>query len=449
MSIPPSEDSPNGVDASSPTAPKKRKASLTEIAVDLALPEPPSKKAKRALKKGKTLPTTTAGGDGDDDAEKKPSKKKSEFGVWIGNLPFTTTKAILRQWLVDNSGGAIDDEAITRVHIPSAKPEKDKDKKSNKKADDEADETKKPAGGNKGFAYVDFTTYAAAVAAIALSETGMGGRKLLIKNSTNFEGRPTPAAPVDGAKPKAGGPVPAAVLDPKLTKIFVGNLGFSTTEDELYAHFEKCGPIRWVKVATFEDTGKCKGYGWVNFQDAEAANWAAQGFVRIKENVETVEDFAAEGKSEEEGDDQQQQPENAGEDGGEEADDDDDDAKQPDDAKTKSKKPSKKPAKTDRPTRTRKWWVNQLHGRALKIELAEDDKLRYKKRFGKGAQQRQQARTTDGGETAAAPQQTEQQTEKLVVAEKKKRDMNFYEDIGVARLTGAAVKPMGKKVTFD
>lgn len=447
MSIEASESPPREVESSSPTAHNKRKASLSEIAVDLALPEPPSKKAKRALKKGKTLPASTSGGAGgdEDDADKKPSKKKpaSEFGVWIGNLPFAATKASLRRWLVDNSGGAINDEAITRVHMPSAKPEKDKDKKSGKKSGDEAEEeTKKPAGGNKGFAYVDFATFADAVAAIALSESGMGGRKLLIKNSTNFEGRPAAPAPVDGAadgsKSKAGGPKSAegAAAGPKLTKIFVGNLGFSTTEEELQAHFEKCGPIRWVKVATFEDTGKCKGYGWVNFQDAEGAAWAAKGFVRIKEEVETVEDFMEEGKSEDpEGKDKAADSEE-----GDTAAVDGEDKESPD-----TKKPAKKPANHPRKTKTRKWWVNQLHGRTLKVELAEDDKLRYKKRFGKGAQQRQlqqQQQSTTNGELAENPA-------KDVGAEKKKRDINFHEDISVARLTGAVVKPQGKKVTFD
>ncbi|KAK3364849.1 hypothetical protein B0T24DRAFT_598176 [Lasiosphaeria ovina] len=42
----------------------------------------------------------------------------------------------------------------------------------------------------------------------------------------------------------------------------------------------ECGKTRWIKVATFEDTGKCKGYGRVNFEEAEAAEWKPQRRVR-------------------------------------------------------------------------------------------------------------------------------------------------------------------------
>ena len=71
----------------------------------------------------------------------------------------------------------------------------------------------------------------------------------------------------------------------------VGNMSFKTGEDDVWAQFEKCGEIEWVKVATFEDTGKCKGFGWVKFKEPEAAAWAVKGFVKIKEAVETEEDF--------------------------------------------------------------------------------------------------------------------------------------------------------------
>ena len=390
--------SESGGEASA-TTPAKRKASVEEIEVDLAAPEPPSKRAKRALKKGKALPKKagsdndddlTKDGDGDDEA-KQQKKARGEHGVWIGNLPFTVTPAELKQWLVDNSGGSITDEAITRIKLPTTKePGRDK--------------SAKPA--NKGFAYVDFSDIGGKVAAIALSETELNGRRLLIKDSNSFEGRPKkePEPTAEGAEGADG--KGAKLQDQQQAfkkqaeasrKIFVGNMSFKTTEEDVRRNFEKCGEIEFVKVATFEDTGKCKGYGWVRFKEPEAAAWAVKGFVKIKEQVETEDDFK-------------------------DGDDDDDDGE-----------PREKQFKT------RKWWVNRMLGRELKLELAEDDHVRYKKRFGKDAQNKDgkgkpKESRPRRGEAGDAPAD---------------KGLKQSSDIAVARLTGAVVKPTGTKVTFD
>lgn len=329
---------------------KKRKTNLEEIEVDVNLPEPPSKKARRALKKGKPLPSDSAKAnddkdeDGAEDGSGDKAKTRSEHGVWIGNLPFDATPKELRRWMIANSGGAITEESITRLKMPMNKD------KGRARGEDE-----KPKTVSKGFAYVDFDGAMAQMAAIALSETSLGSRSLLIKNSKSFEGRPK-VEKMANAGEEGGGQQPAQGTKKANQKIFVGNLGFDTTEDDLWAHFEKCGSIDWVKVATFEDTGKCKGYGWVRFKSPEAAEWAAKGFVKIKEAIETEEDFQD------------------GDQDGEER-------------ETKYK--------------TRKWWVNRLRGRALKIEMAEDDQSRYKKRFkkdGKGRKGQAGSGGRSGGE---------------------------------------------------
>jgi RNA recognition motif-containing protein len=415
---------------------KKRKSAITEIEVDLSLPEPPSKKARRALKKGKTLPAKPKSDDEEEDdkaedakadgaKEGKKKKERSPHGVWIGNLRFTVTKADLRKWLVENSGGVITDDSITRVHMPTTKATAGP-KKTNPE--------------NRGFAYVDFDSFEANVAAIALSETEWNGRKLLIKDSKNFEGRPKKepeATPTDGAsKGAASSEAKNAPASGGSTKIFVGNLSFNTTEDDLHAHFEKCGKIRWIKVATFEDSGKCKGYGWVNFEDAEAAQWAVKGFVKVRETVETLEDFMDEdSKSAKEEADGEAKPSGENE---------DDEASEAEDSKPK-KTTTKEPPRT----RTRKWWVNQLLGRNLKIELAEDDQTRYQKRFGKGAKRQQQQQQDGSKPRQRRPNQDDGADDTNQNMKKEKKDVNYHTDISVARLTGAAVAPQGKKVTFD
>lgn len=447
---------------------KKRKADQPEIEVDLALPEPPSKKAKRLLKKGKPLPPKQESDDDNEPAAKNDKdgneedkkaaakKERSPFGVWIGNLRFTVTPNELRQWLVDNSGGSITHELITRVRLPSSKP-KGKDKRPGGAAADGP----QPGFENKGFAYVDFATYDANVAAIALSETEWYRRKLLIKDATNFEGRPKKEKPAedggDGGDGKKKPEEEEAASASKSRKVFVGNLGFQATEDDVRELFAPCGDIEWVKVATFEDSGKCKGYGWVKFADAAAADWAVTGFVKIKEVEETEEDFIdgddeAETKKEEEEDSE----DSSSSDSGSDTDSDDNDP-----SEKKSKNSAKKPVKTPAPekkVKMRKWWVNTLHGRRLKIEHAEDDQTRYKKRYGKGASQRE---TGNGGVGGGKPQQAPprhnnqksnrrddgpRQDERKPTTSK---EPNFHADISVARLTGAAVKPEGKKITFD
>ncbi|KAK4199341.1 hypothetical protein QBC40DRAFT_282033 [Triangularia verruculosa] len=411
---------------------KKRKTDLTEIEVDINLPEPPSKKAKRLLKKGKALPAKPKSddeGDSDSDGEAKPKKEKKErspYGIWIGNLRFTVTKQELKQWFVDNSGGAITLDDITRVHLPTAKPT----------SAPGAGGPKKPTE-NRGFAYVDFATFEANVAAIALSETEWYRRKVLIKDAKSFDGRPEKKeepAPVDLTGNAKTASAATAAPASTSTKIFVGNLSFQVTEDDLREHFHKCGPIRWVKVATFEDTGKCKGYGWVNFENADAAQWAVKGFVKVRETIDRVEDFMDVDEKEQE----QEQEEKTGEDGEKKEGEDEDEEEK--------KKPKEQPNEEPR-VKTRKWWVNQLLGRTLKIELAEDDQTRYQKRFrGKGGAQR---REQNGGAGAGDGVTEVKEKKEWKPREERKKEPKFHQDINVARLTGAAVAPTGKKTTFE
>lgn len=328
---------------------KKRKSQVDEIEVNLTLPEPPSKKAKRLLKKGKPLPVKPSSDDEGGDGAKngKDKKKRSDFGIWIGNLRYTMTRTELFKWFVESSGGTITEENITRVNMPPSKFKLEAD-----------DGTKKWQ--NKGFAYVDFDTEAAAMAAMSLTETELDGRNVLIKNATNFDGRPTKEAGeagedgAQGANGKAGKPENSK-------KIYIGNLPFQATEDDIWAHFEKCGEIDWAKVATFEDTGKCKGYGWVKFREEEAAANAVNGFVRIKEEIETEDDFR--------------------------------DSKEAD---------GEEPAE-EKKFKMRKWWVNRIRGRDLKIEFAEDDQVRYKKRFGKDKPARTQDTVGAQGQEKSKP----------------------------------------------
>jgi cold-inducible RNA-binding protein len=54
-------------------------------------------------------------------------------------------------------------------------------------------------------------------------------------------------------------------------KLFVGNLSFSTTDQTLSEAFSECGTVESAKIITDRDSGRSKGFGFVEMSsDAEA-----------------------------------------------------------------------------------------------------------------------------------------------------------------------------------
>ncbi len=59
-------------------------------------------------------------------------------------------------------------------------------------------------------------------------------------------------------------------------KLYVGNLAFSTTEEELRELFETHGPIESVAVITDRETGRARGFAFVEFEEDSGAQAAMQ-----------------------------------------------------------------------------------------------------------------------------------------------------------------------------
>jgi RNA recognition motif-containing protein len=59
-------------------------------------------------------------------------------------------------------------------------------------------------------------------------------------------------------------------------KLYIGNLPFSTTEDELRATFERHGGVGSVSVITDRETGRSRGFAFVEMDDASAADDAVR-----------------------------------------------------------------------------------------------------------------------------------------------------------------------------
>jgi len=57
------------------------------------------------------------------------------------------------------------------------------------------------------------------------------------------------------------------------SKVYVGNLPFSATESDLRSLFEKHGPIASVNVIMDRETGRARGFAFVEMEEAsDAAN---------------------------------------------------------------------------------------------------------------------------------------------------------------------------------
>ena len=57
-------------------------------------------------------------------------------------------------------------------------------------------------------------------------------------------------------------------------KLFVGNLSFDTTSEDLEALFSEMGTIESATVVTDRDTGRSRGFGFVEMSSASEADKA-------------------------------------------------------------------------------------------------------------------------------------------------------------------------------
>lgn len=66
-------------------------------------------------------------------------------------------------------------------------------------------------------------------------------------------------------------------------KLYVGNLPFTITEQDLTDTFGECGTVDSVKIITDRDTGRSKGFGFVEMSNDDEAQkaiskWNGQDF---------------------------------------------------------------------------------------------------------------------------------------------------------------------------
>ena len=59
--------------------------------------------------------------------------------------------------------------------------------------------------------------------------------------------------------------------------IFVGNLAFGSTDQDIRQLFEPYGTVDKINIITDRDTGQSRGFGFVEMPDSTAAKTALQG----------------------------------------------------------------------------------------------------------------------------------------------------------------------------
>lgn len=59
-------------------------------------------------------------------------------------------------------------------------------------------------------------------------------------------------------------------------RIYVGNLNFSTTDETLRELFEQHGEVVSAQVVTDRETGRSRGFGFVEMKDEEAGSKAVE-----------------------------------------------------------------------------------------------------------------------------------------------------------------------------
>ena len=62
-----------------------------------------------------------------------------------------------------------------------------------------------------------------------------------------------------------------------MKKVFVGNLDFGATEDAIRTAFEAYGAVERVSLMTDRDTGRSRGFAFVEMADAQEADQASAG----------------------------------------------------------------------------------------------------------------------------------------------------------------------------
>lgn len=198
-------------------------------------------KKKRKRKRNRKKKTDTTDAENANDPEADTAKLSSvEHTVFIEGLPFTSSEDQIRAFFTDL--GCND---ILQLRLP----------------------VWQDSGRLRGFGHVVFASQETRTRALSSEVNGkeLGGRYITVKEANAPRAGTTIGASLGGRPVRE---------QPKGCKtVFVRNLPYSATEEDILESFRVCGKILdgGVRIARNHSTGQSKGFGYVEYKNEEGA----------------------------------------------------------------------------------------------------------------------------------------------------------------------------------
>lgn len=181
----------------------------------------------------------------------------NEKTVYISGLPFSCTEEEIRTFFKDV--GTIKSVRLPRWH---------------------------DSGKLRGYGHVEFTTKAAADSALELSGQYIGDR--FVNVDRPMVPRAAQPQTVAATSAESSGPKPHP---PGCRTIFIKNLPYDVTEEEIRQHFMVYGPIASIRLAGWNHTQNLKGFGYVEYKREDSTEIAVKksGTVVIRDRPIVVD----------------------------------------------------------------------------------------------------------------------------------------------------------------
>lgn len=171
----------------------------------------------------------------------------NEKTVYVSGLPFSCTEEDIRTFFKDI--GTIKSVRLPRWH---------------------------DSGKLRGYGHVEFSTKAAADAAMELSGQYIGDRFVNVDRPMVPRAAQNLPVTASTSTDSAAAPAVAKPHPPGCRTIFIKNLPYDVTEDEIRQHFMVYGPIMNIRLAGWNHTNNLKGFGYVEYKREDSTEIAVK-----------------------------------------------------------------------------------------------------------------------------------------------------------------------------
>ncbi|KAK3838491.1 MAG: hypothetical protein JOS17DRAFT_730290 [Linnemannia elongata] len=131
-------------------------------------------------------------------------------------------------------------------------------------------------GRSKGVGYVEFYDEDSVVKAIALTGQKLLGIPVIAKHTESEKNRLALQAASQAQDALAEAAPQTPPVDLSQHRLYVGSVNFDLTEEDLKQVLEPFGPIEFIKLHRDAETGKSKGFAFVQYKEAEHAKQAME-----------------------------------------------------------------------------------------------------------------------------------------------------------------------------